>query len=288
MIRIAFVVYRNWAFDIYKDTLASLSNNLDGVCPLLITTPDHEFALPNSTAEHTVVVCPGNDQVMIAEALSRHSIDIVCFYGWSWMVREPVLSNYTCLCLHPSPLPKYRGGSPIQNQLVAGESMSAVSVIKMSEGIDDGDIYKQEPFSLEGDLNDILSRMIRGGSNITRQFITDAVSGTVVFTPQQNLELHPPLKRRTNADGEIKVDQAAALPYKTVYNLVRGLIAPYPNAYIVGSDSILYIEAVEYSSSLPDNAQIFSLETKVTTLDTTKPIALRVSDGYALLIKCRF
>ncbi len=47
--------------------------------------------------------------------------DYVLFYGWSWFVPEQLLKDYKCLMLHPSPLPKYRGGSPLQNQIIAGE-----------------------------------------------------------------------------------------------------------------------------------------------------------------------
>ena len=43
--------------------------------------------------------------------------DIVLFYGWSWKVSEKLINKFDCLMLHPSPLPKYRGGSPIQNQI---------------------------------------------------------------------------------------------------------------------------------------------------------------------------
>ena len=65
--------------------------------------------------------------------------------------------------LHPSPLPKYRGGSPIQNQIINGEKNSAVTLFKMTRNLDDGDIYKQIPFSLKGSLDDIFNRIIKLG-----------------------------------------------------------------------------------------------------------------------------
>ena len=48
--------------------------------------------------------------------------------------------------LHPSPLPKYRGGSPIQNQIINGESKSAVTLFKINNKIDQGDIIYQKEF----------------------------------------------------------------------------------------------------------------------------------------------
>ena len=40
------------------------------------------------------------------------------FYGWSWKIEEEIYANYMSIMLHPSDLPKFRGGSPIQNQIL--------------------------------------------------------------------------------------------------------------------------------------------------------------------------
>ena len=37
--------------------------------------------------------------------------DIIFFLGWSWIIPNNIIQKYKCICLHPSPLPKYRGGS---------------------------------------------------------------------------------------------------------------------------------------------------------------------------------
>ena len=66
--------------------------------------------------------------------------DFILFYGWSWIIQERLINDYLCVMLHPSPLPKYRGGSPIQNQIINGEKDSAVSLFIMDKGIDTGDI----------------------------------------------------------------------------------------------------------------------------------------------------
>ena len=60
------------------------------------------------------------------------------FYGWSWIVSKDLIENFTCLMLHPSPLPLYRGGSPLQNQIIEGKKTSKVSIIIMTEELDAG------------------------------------------------------------------------------------------------------------------------------------------------------
>ena len=78
-----------------------------------------------------------------------------------------VIENFICLCLHPSKLPQFRGGSPIQNQVLNGVTDSAVSVIRMSKIFDAGPLYKQESLSLTGTIDEILIRMTSLGRSIT-------------------------------------------------------------------------------------------------------------------------
>ena len=73
--------------------------------------------------------------------------------------------------LHPSPLPKYRGGSPIQNQIINGEKKSAVTIFKINNILDGGDIYYQKKISLEGSLNEIFDRIIKLGTEGTLRII---------------------------------------------------------------------------------------------------------------------
>ena len=44
----------------------------------------------------------------------------IFFPDWSWIVPNEIISNVNCICIHESDLPKFRGGSPIQNQVVRG------------------------------------------------------------------------------------------------------------------------------------------------------------------------
>ena len=78
--------------------------------------------------------------------------DLLLFVGWSWIVGTHILEKEKCICLHPSKLPLYRGGSPIQNQIIDGVTQSAVTLFFMDEEIDHGPIIWQHPLNLEGDL----------------------------------------------------------------------------------------------------------------------------------------
>jgi len=110
--RFLFFAYREWAINIFKD----------------VSNEDDEFILIS------------NNLLCTKKFIDTIKPDVIFLYGWSWIVPKEIVENYTCLCLHPSKLPKYRGGTPIQNQIMNEEYQSAVTIFKMGVGLDDGDI----------------------------------------------------------------------------------------------------------------------------------------------------
>ena len=73
-------------------------------------------------------------------------VDLYLFIGWSEIISKNIVDKNMCFCLHPSLLPKYRGGSPIQHQMINLEKQSGVTIFKMNEGIDEGLILKEKIF----------------------------------------------------------------------------------------------------------------------------------------------
>ena len=85
---------------------------------------------------------------------------LIFFPDWSWIIPNEIVQKYQCICFHESNLPKFRGGSPIQNQIIRGIKNTKTSSFIMNEKLDAGDILLQKDLSLEGSLDDIFSRMI--------------------------------------------------------------------------------------------------------------------------------
>ncbi|PIP21713.1 MAG: hypothetical protein COX39_01470 [Candidatus Nealsonbacteria bacterium CG23_combo_of_CG06-09_8_20_14_all_40_13] len=65
---------------------------------------------------------------------------VVCAYGKILPKEILDIPKYTSLNVHPSLLPKFRGPTPIQNAILAGEKTTGVTVIAMDEQIDHGPI----------------------------------------------------------------------------------------------------------------------------------------------------
>ncbi len=204
-VKIIGCAYREWAIDIL--TVVAQGDNVD----------------------MTIVTNPRDVTPEVVDALKP---DIMLFYGWSWMVPKVILDKALCLCLHPSPLPKYRGGSPFQHQILLGEMASAVSIFRMTEEIDTGDLCAQVPFSLEGDLADIFDRVIQIGVDETFRVLLQWHDSTLMFRPQEGTM--PAYSRRQPKQSEIR--DIHAMPAEHAYNMIRALQDPYPNAYVVCAD----------------------------------------------------
>jgi methionyl-tRNA formyltransferase len=195
---IVFCGYRDWS----KQIQSKIEIN-----STLVTTPDELTTL-----------------------LKTQEPDIIFFIGWSWIVDKDTVDKYMCICLHPSPLPKYRGGSPIQHQIINGEDYSAVTLFKMNDRIDQGEIYYQKSFSLSGDLDEVFNRIVDIGVDSINYIVRHI--GDIQPLPQE--ERHATyFSRRKPTMSEIRVEDFVKYTAKELYNKIRSLQDPYPNAYVI-------------------------------------------------------
>lgn len=84
------------------------------------------------------------------ERLQGHDLFVVLAYGE--LLRQPVLDLPTaCINLHASLLPRWRGASPLQAALRAGDRQTGVSVMRMVRALDAGPVYHRMAFDLDSD-----------------------------------------------------------------------------------------------------------------------------------------
>ena len=181
-------------------------------------------------------------------AISPKEYDLIFFVGWSEIIPDEYILGDNCICLHPSPLPKYRGGSPIQHQIISGETESAVTLFFMNSELDAGDIIFQKEFSLSGELSDIFNRIILVGSEGISQVISDYQDGKLTRSTQDE-SVYRPHRRRKEEDSEILISDLSFSSAKELHDKIRSLADPYPNAFIRCKDgSKLFITGSHYGS----------------------------------------
>jgi len=288
MLRIAFFLYREWNYRIFENIYNYHKLRKDFSISTIVLTKDHQFTLDKkySRTIKTRVVDPF-DVRSIYKILEDSDCQFALFYGWSWLVKEPILSTFKCFGLHPSPLPKSRGGTPIQNQILNGVEDSALSLFQMDKGIDSGPIYKQASLSLLGNIEDVLSRMADLGTILTKELISGYLNGNLLLKSQKGLNSYPPLKRRTPAMSEIPINQIQSKTYVEINNLVRCLRDPYPNAYVkIGKSRKLTIQQVEKYPDIPLKAYLLgAYAPSLKKIKMSKYIFLKLKDGYARLVE---
>lgn len=225
--------YRSWAYTIFKALTKTDSKSwqIQGI----ITTEDAERNFQNLGISTLVVNPKELDGQETIKRLKAFKPDVFLLYGWSWMVPKELFEKYICLALHPSPLPKYRGGSPLQHQIIQGEDKSAVTIFKIGQGLDAGPIYSQSPFSLAGTIKDIFNRISKVGAEDTIA-VLNGIANQTIQPKLQNPSESTFFKRRRKQDSELTPYDFKSKTAKELYNIIRALDDPYPNAYIVCKD----------------------------------------------------
>lgn len=177
-----------------------------------------------------------NNEDLLKYIKKNKNLKYIFFVGWSDLIGDEIINNYSCFCVHPSMLPLYRGGSPIQNQIIDGILDSGVTLFKMNNKIDAGPIFMQKFLSLRGSLDEIFTRISFISADLIRSFILKIEIGETIFLTDQDDEKGTLYKRRKPSQSEIKLEEIENSSALQLYNKIRSLDDPYPNAYIKCAD----------------------------------------------------
>src|SRR5205085_10322234 len=99
-----------------------------------------------------------------ARALAAHRADVGIVVAYGLILPGPLLAapRGGCLNLHAAALPRWRGAAPIQRAIMAGDTETAATVMRMDVGLDTGPICLEErvpigPDMTAGELHDLLA-----------------------------------------------------------------------------------------------------------------------------------
>ncbi len=113
---------------------------------------------------------------------------VVVAYGKilpNWLLNLPPKG---CINVHPSLLPKFRGAAPIQRVIIQGERVTGVSIIKLSEEMDAGDIYASLEVAIEedDDYGSLEKKLAAAGSNLLLEVLRKLEDGMIKPVPQDH------------------------------------------------------------------------------------------------------
>ena len=94
--------------------------------------------------------------------------DAVCVCAFGALVKEPLLSDYAMLNVHPSLLPRWRGAAPIERAIMAGDAETGVAIMRVTAGLDSGPVclLEREPINGEDTFGSLAKRLERVGGDL--------------------------------------------------------------------------------------------------------------------------
>jgi methionyl-tRNA formyltransferase len=215
--------------------------------PLVVTPPDrpkgrgrHSGPPPAATvATELEIELLQTDDVNGEAALERiravrPEAVAVCAFGQ--LIREPLLSEWPMLNVHPSLLPRWRGAAPIERTIMTGDPRTGVSLMQVTAGLDSGPVALREEVSVgpEDDFDSLSGKLSQLGGDLLVEGLDMLERGGLAFTEQDDesasyAEKIEPAERRLDP----------CRPAAELARTVRAL-TPHIGAYLeLGQDSRL-------------------------------------------------
>jgi methionyl-tRNA formyltransferase len=150
----------------------------------------------------------------------------VCAFGQ--LIKEPLLSEWTMLNVHPSLIPRWRGAAPIERTLMAGDVTTGVTIMRVTAGLDAGPValVEEVPVSPDDDYESLSAKLAKAGGELTVRALDALEGGALEFTEQDD-------GQATYAD-KVSADERHLLPSRPAAELERIVraLTPHVGAYL--------------------------------------------------------
>lgn len=178
--------------------------------------------------------------------------DLIVTAAFGQLLPKALLDHpkYGAVNVHASLLPKYRGGAPIHQAIIDGESETGVTIMYMVERLDAGDMIAQQALPIEdqdnvGTMHDKLSTL---GTKLLSDTLPSVLNGTNPRTAQDDAKASF-ASNIQREDEWIDWLQDA----RTIFNHIRGL-SPWPVASTRFDDKVMKIYAADIVKDMTGEA----------------------------------
>jgi methionyl-tRNA formyltransferase len=181
------------------------------------------------------------------EAFKDHGADAAVVVAYGLLLPRPVLEapRHGCYNLHASMLPRWRGAAPIQRAIMAGDSQTAVMVMRMEEGLDTGPVCATRVVTIGGNTTagELHDRLADEGAKLIVAALGELEAGG----------LKPVAQPEAGVVYAAKIDKSEARidftrPARDVHNHIRGL-SPFPGAWFEAAGAAGVVERIKVLAS---------------------------------------
>jgi methionyl-tRNA formyltransferase len=192
----------------------------------LTPSPVHAFAETHSLVVRTPASMRAPEEIEAFRALGLDAALVVAFGQIlpAEVLEAPRLGAFN---LHASLLPRWRGAAPIQRAIMAGDKVTGVEVMRMTEGLDEGPILATQRLRIDAldTAGTLAARLAPAGAALLARALPAIAAGTARETPQPAAGATYARKIRPK---EAKIVWSA--PAAVVDRQIRGL-SPFPGAW---------------------------------------------------------
>lgn len=164
------------------------------------------------------------------ETIRQMRPDVIVVVAFGQIIPKEILDMppFGCLNVHGSLLPAYRGAAPIQWAVLNGEKESGVTIMRMDEGLDTGDMISKKVVTLEKDetSGSLFDKLSAEGAKLLVETLPSVFDKTAVYEkqPEESPTAYAGMIQKSM--GEIDWKKSAG----EIERLVRGM-SPWPSAY---------------------------------------------------------
>ena len=174
-------------------------------------------------------------------------IDIAITGGFPIILKKELISKpkYGFINCHAGILPNYRGGSPLNWQIINNETHFGITVIKMNARIDSGNIVDEKRFKLKAryDINDLHTIANNNFPKLVQLSIYKILKG--YKGTKQNKIKSKYYPQRTIKNSKIILKK---ITFKNLKLMVRALQSPYPNVFFKHNNKKISINNLSLSN----------------------------------------
>lgn len=193
-----------------------------------------------------------NDQE-VTDMVREMEIDWLFVIGWSQIVKPELLTlpRKGCIGMHPTLLPEGRGRAAIPWAILKGLKKTGVSMFRLSEGVDTGDILGQVeiPLSEKITATELYDRVNEAHIQLLERYWKPIVEDTIVAVPQ-NESKATVWEGRKPKDGEI----FSIMTKQEADRMVRAVTHPYPGAFYIQDGRKIIVWSAETGDNEKKNS----------------------------------
>ncbi len=157
------------------------------------------------------------------EKLKEFNADIFVVVAYGLILPKEVINiaKYGCINIHPSLLPRWRGASPLQRAIMAGDKETGVCIIVLGEGLDDGDILACKKIKIDDDMDieSLHNQLSIEGANLMLKCLDDIEKNKkVIATPQASKGMIY-AKKIDKEEGKLNFNDSI----EKIYNTIRAI-----------------------------------------------------------------